>query len=122
METRIEFWGQGYSQRSTYLYDNISMAFRKDSEKNTLDFVHNGMNVCSMVWYSIHGVSKTTFYRYKRSFFQGAKCASHGNTAIIHKGHVHVEMGKAIIQEFIDKNAERMYHKSRTSIDGNPEM
>ena len=39
-----------------------------------------------------------------------------------HLEDAHVEMGKAIIQEFIDKNAERMYHKSRTSIDGNPEM
>ena len=102
METRIEFWGQRYSQRSTYLYDSISMAFRKDSEKDTLEFVHNGMYVCSVAWYSIHGVSKTTFYKYKRRFFQGEKCVSHGNTAIIRKGHVHVEMGKAIIQEFID--------------------
>lgn len=50
METRLEFWGQGYSQRSTYLYDSISMAFRKDSQKDTLEFVHNGMYVCSMAW------------------------------------------------------------------------
>ena len=27
METRLQFWGQGYSQRATYLYDSISMAF-----------------------------------------------------------------------------------------------
>ena len=27
-------------------------------------------------------------------------------------------MGKALIQEFIDKNAKKMPHKSRTSIDG----
>ena len=79
------------------------------------------MYVCSMAWYSIHGVSKTTFYRYKRRFFEGAKCASHGNTTIICKVHAHVDMGKAIIQEFIDKNAERMPHKSWTSINGNHE-
>ena len=115
METRLDFWGQGYSQRSTYIYDSISMAFTKDSEKDTLDFLHNGMHICSMAWYTIHGVSKMTFYRYKRRFFEGAKCASHGNTAIIRKIHEHIEMSKAYIQEFIDKNVERMPHKSRTS-------
>ena len=121
METRLDFWGQGYSQRSTYIYDSISMAFTKDSEKDTLDFLHNGMHICSMAWYTIHGVSKMTFYRYKRRFFEGAKCASHGNTAIIRKSHEHIEMGKAYIQEFIDKNAERMPHKSRTSAYGGRE-
>ena len=121
METRLEFWGQGYSQRSNYLYDSINMAFRKDSQKDMLQFVHNGMYVCTVAWYSIHGVSKTTFYRYKRRFFEGGKCASHGNFAIIRKGHGHVEMGKALLQEFIDKNAERMPHKSRTSINGDRE-
>ena len=121
METRLEFWGQGYSQRSTYIYDSISMAYTKKSEKDTLLFVHNGMYVCSMAWYTIHGISKTTFYRYKRRFFEGAKCASHGNSEIIRKGHEHVEMGKALIQEFIDKNAEKMPHKSRTSIYGSRE-
>ena len=94
------------------------MAFRKDSQKDTLEFVHNGLYVCNVAWYSIHGVSKTTFYRYKRSFFDGGKCASHGNIATIRKGHDHVEMGKALIQEFIDKNAKRMPHKSRTLVDG----
>ena len=80
--------GQGYSQRSTYLYDRISMAFGNDSNKDTLEFVHDGKYVCGMAWYSIHGVSKTTFYRYNRRFFEGGKCASHGNTAIIYKGYM----------------------------------
>ena len=97
------------------------MAFGNDSNKDTLEFVHDGKYVCGMAWYSIHGVSKTTFYRYKKRFLEATKCASHGNTTIICKGHAHVEMGKAIIQELIDKNAERMPHKSRTSIDGNRE-
>ena len=121
MDTRLELWGQDYSQRSTYIYDNISISFRKNPKNDTFEFVHNGMYVCSMAWYTIHDVSKTTFYRYKRRFLEGAKCASHGNTAIIRKGHVHVEMAKAYIQEFIDKNAKRMPHKSRTSVYGDHE-
>ena len=97
METRLEFWGQGYSQRSTYIYDNIGMAYRQDSAKDALVFVHNGMLVCSVAWYIIHGISKTIFYRYKIRFFEGARCATHGNNAIIQKAHNHVEMGKALI-------------------------
>ena len=66
METRIEFWGQGYSQRSTYLYDSISMAFRKDSEKGTLEFVHNG--TCTfVVW---HG---TPYMVSRKQHFTGTR-------------------------------------------------
>ena len=97
METRLEFWGQGYSQRSTYIYDSISMAYTKKSEKDTLLFVHSGMYVCSMAWYTIHGITKTTFYRYIRKFNQGSKNTSHGSTTKIQKVHVHVELGKTIM-------------------------
>ena len=83
------------------------MAYGKESQKDNFLFVHNGMHVCSMAWYIIHGISKTTFYRYKRRFIAGGKCVTHGNSAIIRKGHEHVEMGKALIQYFVEKKCKK---------------
>ena len=49
------------------------------------------------------------------------KCASHGNFAIIRKGHVYVEISKDLIQDLIATNVERMPHKSMIYINGHCE-
>ena len=45
----------------------------------------------------------------------------HGNDGVIRKGRDHIEMGRALIHSFVDKDSERMPHKSRTMEDGTRE-
>ena len=66
----------------------------------------------------MHGIGKSTFYRFRTKFLNGACNVTHGNTRIIRKGMKHVEMEKSIIQGFIDNNDDQMPHKSRTTTHG----
>ena len=45
----------------------------------------------------------------------------HGNEGVIRKGRDHTKMGRAMIRTFVEKNLERMPHKSRTMGDGTRE-
>ena len=69
----------------------------------------------------MHAIPKTSFYRYKEQFENGAKKFMHGNLGVIGKAHDHIEMGKAIIRDFVENNSERMPHKCRTLVDGSRE-
>ena len=80
-----------------------------------------GKTICGKAWYTIHGLSKASFHRYKSSYEQGARKARHGNIGIIQRAWDHVEIAKAIIQDYVDKNAEIMPHRSRTTFEGDRE-
>lgn len=96
----------------------MGMAYRQGQDDECFEFTFDGKKVCSKAWYVMHGIGKSTFYRLRKKFLNGACNVSHGNSGIIRKGMTHVEMAKSIIQGFIDNNADQMPHRSRTTMHG----
>ena len=68
----------------------------------------------------MHGIPKTSFYRYKENFESGVRQYVHGNTSTLRRGLVHTSLARALLNEFID-NSERMPHRCRTLHDGSRE-
>ena len=94
---------------------------KKIPTKSCYVFSFNGNEVCTRAWYKIHGIPKTSFYRYREQFENGVRRSVHGNDGLIRKGRDHIEMGRALIRSFVDENLEKMPHKSRTMDDGTRE-
>ena len=121
-QLRKYFWGLHLEERTNYVYDILesschigSMGTRKYT------FLFNGKAICNRAWYGIHGIPKTSFYRYKVQFEHGVRRAMHGNKGAIRAAWDHTQMGRAILRDFVEKNAEQMPHKSRTMQDGSRE-
>ncbi len=121
LQARADFWGQSYNSRSTFVLDCMNMAYRQDQNEECFDFTFDGKKVCNKAWYVMHGIGKSTFYRLRNKFLDGACSGNHGNSGIIRKSMTHVEMAKSLIQGFIDNNADQMPHKSRTTMHGTRE-
>ena len=84
-------------------------------------FTLNCEEVCCRACYKIHRFSKTLFYQYIDQHENGVRRAMHGNMGMLQKGRNHIEMGRALIQSFIDNSTKRMLHKCRTMEDGTRE-
>ena len=108
--------------RINYVYNTLGSAQRRNPfGKVYYVFSFDGSDVCCRSWYEMHGIPKTSFYRYKEQFENGAKKFMHGNLGVIGKARDHIEMGKAIIRDFVENNSEQMPHKCRTLMDGSRE-
>ncbi len=121
-QLRKYFWGLHLEERTNYIYDVFETSFRIDTmgtRKYTFNF--NAKDICGRAWYKIHGIPKTSFYRYRTQFENGVRRAMHGNKGAIRAAWDHTQMGRAILREFVEKNAEQMPHKSRTMQDGSRE-
>lgn len=121
MHARMNLWGQSYSNRCTFILDCMSVAYTQSANDECLDLSFDAKKVCNKGWYVMHGIGRSTFYRLKEKFLDGARNAMHGNLGIIRKQMTHVEMAKSLIQGFIDNNADQMPHKTRTSMHGTRE-
>jgi hypothetical protein len=72
-----------------------------------------GRNVCPTAWWTIHGISKATFYRYKEMSRNGKKPEEHGNLGS-KKPRMHTLQATATLKTIVVADADRMPHKTRT--------
>ena len=79
------------------------------------------MIVCCRAWYEMHGIPKTSFYRYKEKFESGVFQYFHGNTGVLRRGLQHTRKARALLDEFVNINSEPAPHKSRTMLNGSME-
>ena len=91
------------------------------NKKMRYEFRLNGFTICYKAWYEMHGIPKTFFYLYKEKFESGVRQYVHGNTSILRRDLVHTSLARALLNEFVDSNLDRMPHKSRTMLDGSRE-
>ena len=120
MRLRQEFWGESQKTRTNYVYDVLSICYQKD-QKMRYQFKINGVVVCCRAWYELHGIPKTSFYRYKEKFENGVHQYVHGNTCTLRRGLQHTSLARALLNEFVENNSEKMPHRSRTMLDGSRE-
>lgn len=69
----------------------------------------------------MHGIPKTSFYRYKEKFESAVHQYVHENTTTLRRGLEHTSLARPLLNEFVDNNSDRMPHKSRTMLDGSRE-
>ena len=119
---RQDFWGQSQESRTNYVYDVLSTTWHCDlASKVRYEFRLYGMIVCCRAWYEIHGIPKTSFYRYKEKFESGVCQYMHGNTGVLRRGLEHTSRARSLLDEFVNMNSEPAPHKSRTMLDGSRE-
>ena len=122
MQIRQDFWGQSQESRANYVYDVLSTAWHRDSsQKIKYEYRLNGVIVCCKAWYEIHGIPKTSFYRYREKFESGVCQYVHGNTGVLRRGLQHTSEARALLDEFVSMKSKPAPHKSRTMLDGSRE-
>ena len=72
-----------------------------------------GREVCPTAWWTIHGISKATFYRYRDMAKCGKQAEVHGNVGL-KKPRLHTVQATATLRTLIVSDADKMPHKSRT--------
>ena len=72
-----------------------------------------GTDVCPTASWTIYGVSKATFYRYKDMAKMGKKQEEHGNLGS-KKPRMHTVQATATLRTMIVSDVDRMPHKTRT--------
>ena len=72
-----------------------------------------GREVCPLAWWTIHGISKATFYRYKEMAKAGKQAEGHGNLGS-KKPRTHTLQATATLRTLLVSNADKMPHKTRT--------
>ena len=119
---RFLVWGGTCSNRMTLSYDKIGtlMEVKAPNLRKAKLIPLDGGLVCQKAWYTIHGISRATFFRYKCEQATGAVIARHGNTGSFRETK-HVTMARQMIKRFIEDNAEKMPHKCRTTFEGERE-
>lgn len=118
-----EYWGQSQETRTDYRYDTLSVSWYEGPKTHRVkyEFKLNGMVVCYRAWYEVHGIPNTSFYNHRKKFESGMRQHVHGNTGIMRRSLENSGMARALLQDFVDNNCERMPNKCRTMLDGSRE-
>lgn len=101
----------GFYARKKCLLE-VHRQMHKDDAGKELVTLKN-MDVCPQAWWTIHGISKATFYRYKQQSKHGKQAESHGNVGS-KKPRTHTVQATATLRVLIASEADQMPHKSRT--------
>ena len=72
-----------------------------------------GREVCPKAWWIIHGILKSTFYRYKEESMVGKQATAHGNVGL-KKPRLQTLQATATLRTIVVPNLDKMPHKTRT--------
>jgi hypothetical protein len=70
-----------------------------------------GIDVCPIAWYTIMGVSRATYYRWKVNASNGMCADQHGNVGMV-KPRIHTLQATATLQLLLEQSANHMSHKN----------
>ena len=68
--------------------------------------------VCENAWYIIHGISRSTYHKYKATAYAGRINGTHGNTRVP-RPRAHTIQAEANFMTIIQENADRMPNEFR---------
>ena len=81
-------------------------------ERRKKFLILSGCEVCENAWYSIHGVSRAAYHKYKAVALAGRINGTHGNSGIT-RPRPHTIQTEANFATIIHKNADRMSNEFR---------
>ena len=76
-----------------------------------------GISVCMRAWMHISGVPQATFYRYQAYARANREASEHGNTGLA-KPRKHTQQATATLKCILEKEADHMPHRTRTTKSG----
>jgi hypothetical protein len=72
-----------------------------------------GCDVCPVAWYTIMGISRATYYRWKVNASSGMRADQHGNVGTT-KPQIHTLQATATLRQMLEQSADHMPHKTTT--------
>jgi hypothetical protein len=72
-----------------------------------------GIDVCPVAWYTIMGVSRATYYRWKVNANNGLHAEHHGNAGMV-KPRSHTLQATATLRLMLEQTADHMPHRMTT--------
>ena len=112
---REEMWLGDFRLRSTKKLD-VHRAIHVNGAGRKVITLEN-IDVCCTAWYSIHGISKTEFYRQSGYAKEGRRSRHHGNLGLT-KPREATRQATATLATIIVPLADAMPHKTRTIVTG----
>nr|PNR45284.1 hypothetical protein PHYPA_015055 [Physcomitrium patens] len=95
---------------------DVHRAVHRDASGRKMVTVE-GINVCLRAWMHISGVSEATFYRYQAYVKANREARDHGNTRLP-KPRKHTEQATATLKCILEKEADHMPHRTRSTKSG----
>jgi hypothetical protein len=104
------FLESGQYFKSHRLLD-IHRQIHHDSEGNKM-ITLEGCDICPVAWYTIMGVSRVTYYRWKVNANIGMRADQHGNVGKT-KPRIHTLQATVTLRLMLEQSADHMPHKTR---------
>ena len=108
---RRKFYGSTFELRREIAYA-LQGQLHSLPERRKKFLTLSGREVCENAWYSIHGVSRAAYHKYKAAALAGRVNGMHGNSGIT-RPRPHTIQAEANFATIIQENADRMPNEYR---------
>ena len=108
---RRKFYGSTFEVRREIAYA-VQGQLHSLHEQRKKFLTLSGCEVCENAWYSIHGISRAAYHKYKAAALAGRINGMHGNSGIT-RPQPHTIQAKANFATIIQENADRMPNEFR---------
>ena len=108
---RRKFYGSTFELRREIAYA-VQGQLHSLPEQRKKFLTLSGREVCENAWYSIHGVSRAAYHKYKAAALAGRINGMHGNSGIT-RPRPHTIQAEANFATIIQENADRMPNEFR---------
>ena len=108
---RRKFYGSTFEVRKEIAYA-VQGQLHSLSEQRKKFLTLSGREVCENTWYSIHGVSRAAYHKYKAVALAGRVNGTHGNSGITRLRPYTIQ-AEANFATIIQENADRMPNEFR---------
>ena len=108
---RCKFYGSTFEVRREIAYA-MQGQLHSLPERRKKYLTLSSREVCENTWYSIHGISRLAYHKYKAAAFAGRVNGMHGNSGITWP-QLHTIQAEANFTTIIQENADRMPNEFR---------
>jgi hypothetical protein len=109
---RSQFFHEGGQYFKSHRLLDVHRQIQHNSDGNEL-ITLEGCDVCPEAWYTIMGVSRATYYRWKVNASSGMHVDQYGNVGMI-KLRIHTLQATATLRQMLEQSADHMPHKMTT--------
>jgi hypothetical protein len=109
---RSQFFHEGGQYFKSHRLLDVHRQIHLDAHGNEMIMLE-GVDVCPIAWYTIMGVSRATYYRWKVNANNGLCAKHHGNTGTV-KLQSHTLQATATLRLMLEQTADHMPHRTTT--------
>ena len=109
---RLQFFHEGRQYFKSHHLLNVHRQIYHDSDRKEMITLES-CDVCPNAWYTIMGVSRVTYYRWKVNAKSGVRTDEHGNVGMT-KPRIHTLQAMATLRQMLEQSIDHMSHKTST--------